>query len=131
MYKFMRDKIKQEIRLFLIKNPDSDTSKVKNFIKSGKNAIDFTNVLDITLNKFIKTNINMFNQLVHCIKHKGGIGCKKTAANKTVTLKVKRRLVKKPNSNIRKVAKAVRVSNGIMQTIIKKILTLNLTTSTE
>mgnify|MGYP001160223401 FL=1 len=122
MDKNVRSKLKQEIGLFLRKYPGANTSKVKNFIKSDENQIDISDIRPGTLNKFIRTNIQKFNEVGDWVKHRGGNGRKQSETNKRVTLKVKKKLVKKPNSSLRKVAKAV----GISCTSFLYIFTKNL-----
>ena len=56
------------------------------------------------------------------VNHKGGIGRPKTATNNKVSLKVKKRLVKKPGTSIRKFAKAV----GVGKESVCRILQNNL-----
>ena len=62
--------------------------------------------------------MNKFRDTGDCVKHKGGNGRPKTATNNKVTLKVKKKLVKKPVSSIRKVAKAVGGGNESVRSIL-------------
>ena len=82
MDKNVRSKLKQEIGLFLRKYPGANTSKVKDFIKSDENQIDISDIRPGTLNKFIRTNIQKFNEVGDWVKHRGVNGRKQSETNK-------------------------------------------------
>jgi len=106
----------------MTKYPNAKTSEVKKFVFSGENPPDIGETSPRALNKFISDNMNKFRDTGDCVKHKGGNGRPKTATNKKVTLKVKKKLVKKPGSSIREVAKAV----GVGRESVRRILHYNL-----
>ena len=94
-----RLRLKREVQIFMGKNPSAMTREVKKFILNCENLPDIT---FRGLNKFISQNIAKFKETGDCEKHRGGNGRKVTATNKKVTLKVKKKLLKKGGSSIRK-----------------------------
>ena len=124
MDKNVRLRLKREVQIFMEKNPSAMTREVKKFILNCENLPDIGNITPRGLNKFISQNIAKFKETGDCEKHRGGNGRKVTATNKKVTLKVKKKLLKKGGSSIRKVAKAVGVSYGSVHNILHKNLNL-------
>ena len=72
--------------MFMTKNPNAKTPKVKKFVFSGENPPDIGDTSPRALIKFIRDNMSKFRDTGDCIKHKGGNGRPKTATNKKVTL---------------------------------------------
>ena len=122
MDKNVRAKLREEIQVLMRLNPNIKASKLTEQLKNCNTDVDFNGLDPNTLNHFVRYNMSKFNQLGQCTKHKGGNGRPVHATSPKVTKKVGKKLIKSPNSSIRKVSKAVGISYGSVRNIIKNKL---------
>ena len=80
-------KLKKEIEVFLEKNPESNVSDLRRFLKLGSTGDLIAQFKKSSFSMFLKRNYEKFKETGSCSQHKCGNGRKKTAARTRAQIK--------------------------------------------
>ena len=113
MHPDVKIKLKKEIEVFLEKNPESNVSDLRRFLKLGSTGDLIAQFKKSSFSMFLKRNYEKFKETGSCSQHKCGNGRKKTAAR--TRARIKALLVNKKKRSLRGVAGLTRSMNHHIQ----------------
>ena len=116
MHPDVKIKLKKEIEVFLEKNPESNVSDLRRFLKLGSTGDLIAQFKKSSFSMFLKRNYEKFKETGSCSQHKCGNGRKKTAAR--TRARIKALVVNKKKRSLRGVAGLTGVSKSTVSNIL-------------
>ena len=114
-----KKKLKNEIKVYLLKFPNADIKDLREFLRTGSTAPLIAPFKKSSFSMFLKDNISKFRETGSCLKHRG-IGNNNNRTKATVTARIRTLIFNKERRSLRTVAALTGVSKTTVANIIHR-----------